>query len=96
MVGFATAGARGRPHADTSGPPVAVPRRLSTCSRWRFCTSTSVVYCHAGVLLPGFSALAVVSGLAAWRVAVYGRREYIVANMMRKYVPKGGSAGHYI
>ena len=32
-----------------------------------------------------------VGGLAAWRVVVYGRREYIVAAMMRKYVPRGES-----
>ena len=49
------------------------------------------MHCCAGVLLPGAAALAAVGGLVAWRVAVYGRREYIVANMMRKYVPKGES-----
>ena len=45
----------------------------------------------AGALLPGVAVVAAVSGLAAWRIAVYGRREYIVAAMMRKYVPSGES-----
>ncbi len=43
----------------------------------------------AGSLLGAAAVVAVVGGIAAWRFAVYSRREYIVAAMLRKYVPKG-------
>ncbi len=40
-------------------------------------------------LLGAAAVVAVVGGIAAWRFAIYSRREYIVAAMLRKYFPKG-------
>lgn len=46
-----------------------------------------------GPLVAGGVVLAALAGIAAWRFTVYSRREYIVAAMLRKYVPKGESTG---